>query len=129
MSDTALLWLLGEDEIKFNMKELKSSFTRQDIQTVFSDNDWQCGARKPRSATTCVRQIGTFNGFPSRVLTLYFRDDNISAMAVLPRPIPSKQLMGHFIQQLGQPGNVEAVLNAGPDADNILNGISNRAWW
>ena len=121
MSDTALLWLLGEDEIKFNVKELKSSFTRQDIQTVFSDNEWQCGAQETAFGNNlCAAQIGTFNGFPSRVLTLYFRDDNISAMKLVYRDQYHQQLMGHFIQQLGQPGNLEAVLNAGPDVDNIL---------
>ena len=121
MSDTALLWLLGEDEIKFNVRELNSSFTRADIQRVFSENEWHCGTQEtPFGNNLCATQIGTFNGYPSRVLTLYFIDENISAFKLIYRDSYHKQLMGYFIKQLGQPSNVEQALSDGPGAVGVL---------
>jgi len=122
LTDTALLWVLGEDEIKFNVRELDASFTREDIQKVYSGNEWHCGEKDtPFGNNLCATQIGTFNGYPSRMLTIYFRDDNISAFKLIYRDQYHKQLMGYFIQQLGQPSNVEDVMIAeGPDAKNVL---------
>lgn len=121
MSDTALLWLMGEDEIKFNVRELSSSFTRQDIQSVFSDNEWVCGEKDtPFGNNLCATKIGTFNGYPSRLLTIYFRDDNISAFKLIYRDQYHKQFIGYFIQQLGQPANVKAAITEGPSAANVL---------
>jgi len=121
LADTALLWLLGEDEIKFNVSELSSSFTRQDIQTVFSENEWVCGPKETQFGNNvCATKIGTFNGYPSRLLTLYFKDDNISAFKLIYRDQYHKQLIGYFIQQNGQPSNVQAVVNDGPGGDNVL---------
>ena len=121
MSDTALLWLLGEDEIKFNIKELRSSFTRKDIQTVFSDNEWNCGNQEtPFGNNLCAAQIGTFNGYPARVITLYFHDDNINAFKLIYRDQYHQQLLGYLIKQLGQPSNVGAAVAEGPDAADVL---------
>ena len=120
-SDTALLWLLGEDEIKFNVAELNSGFTRQDIQTVFSENEWVCGDKDtPFGNNLCATKIGTFNGYPSRLLTIFFRDDNISAFKLIYRDQYHKQFIGHFIRQLGQPSNVEAALVENPSAADVL---------
>ena len=121
LSDTALLWLLGEDEIKFNVRELSPKFTREDIQTVFSENEWRCGTQTTTFGDNlCATQIGTFNGFPSRVLTLYFNGDRINAFKLIYRELYHQQMIGHFIGQLGQPSNVEAAVTEGPDAENVL---------
>ena len=121
VSDTALLWLMGQDEIKFNLAELNSDFTRQDIQTVFSENEWVCGEKQtPFGDNLCATKIGTFNGYPSRLLTLFFRDDNISAFKLIYRTQYHKQYIGHFIEQLGQPSNVADAVADGPAADNVL---------
>jgi len=121
MSDTALLWLLGEDEIKFNVRELNSGFTRAEIQTVFSENEWHCGAQDtPFGDNLCATQIGTFNGYPSRLLTLYFIGDNISAFKLIYRDQYHRQLLGYFIKQLGQPSNVEQAVSDSPDAASVL---------
>lgn len=121
LSDTALLWLLGETEIKLNVRELNSGFTREQVLQVFSDADWQCGdGDTPFGNSLCAAQIGTFNGFPSRVLTMYFRDQQIGAFKLIYRDPYHKQLLGHFIQQLGQPDNVAAAISGGPDAANVL---------
>lgn len=121
MADTALLWLLGKDEIKLNVRELNSGFTRSDIQTVFSENEWHCGAQDTAFGNNlCATQIGTFNGYPSRLLTLYFVDDNISAFKLIYRDQYHKQLLGYFIKQLGQPSNVEQAISEGPEAADVL---------
>lgn len=120
-SDTALLWLMGQDEIKFNVAELNSGFTRQDIQTVFSENEWVCGEKDTAFGDNlCATKIGTFNGFPARLLTLYFRGDNISAFKLIYRVQYHKQYIGYFIQLLGQPGNVADAVAEGPSADEVL---------
>ena len=121
LSDTALLWLLGEDEIKLNLRELDSRFTRDDIRKVFSDTEWQCGQQQtPFGDNLCAARIGTFNGFPSRLLTLYFTGDNISALKLIYRDPYHQQLMGYLIEQLGQPDNVEAATAEGPDTASVL---------
>lgn len=121
LADTALLWLLGEDEIKLNLRELDERFTRDDIQKVFSDKDWQCGQQQtPFGDNLCAARIGTFNGYPARLLTLYFTGENISALKLVYRDAYHKQLMGYLIEQFGQPDNVEAAVAEGPDAASVL---------
>jgi len=121
VSDTALLWLIGEDEIQFNVAELNSEFTRQDIQTVFKDNEWVCGEKHTSFGDNlCATKIGTFNGYPARLLTLYFRGDNISAFKLIYRDLYHKQFIGHFIEQLGQPDNVADAIAEAPAADIAL---------
>jgi hypothetical protein len=115
------LWLLGKDEIKLNVRELDGSFTRTDIQTVFGDINWKCAEQDtPFGNKLCATEIGTFNGYPSQVLTFYFLDDNISALKLIYRDQYHEQLLGYFIKQLGQPDNVEAALSEGPDAATVL---------
>ena len=120
-SDTALLWLLGEDEIKLNFAELDTGFTREDIQTVFSENDWRCGDKDtPLGNHVCAAKIGTFNGYPASLLTFFFRDQHVSAFKLIYRDQYHQQFIGHFIQQFGQPDNVEQAVAEGPNADTVL---------
>ena len=74
----------------------------------------------PFGNNLCATKIGTFNGYPSRLLTIFFRDDNISAFKLIYRDQYHKQFIGHFIRQLGQPSNVEAALAESPSAANVL---------
>ena len=121
VSDTALLWLLGEDDIKVNIKELDSGFSRQDIQRVYPENEWQCGNQQTSFGDAlCTARIGTYNGYPSQLVTFYFRNDRVNALKLIYRDQYHKQIMGHYIGELGQPSNVEAALTEGPDADNVL---------
>lgn len=121
ISDTTLMWLLGEDEIHFNVRELNSAFTRDEIKKVFSEIEWQCSTQEtPFGNNLCAAQIGSFNGYPSRILGLYFRDDQISAFKLTYRDRYHEQLMGYFIRQLGQPTNVAAAVSEGPDASSVL---------
>jgi hypothetical protein len=127
VSDTALLWLLGKDEIKMNFRELDGSFTQQDIQTVYSDNEWHCGAKQtPLGDALCAAEIGAFNGFPARLVTFYFGNHRVSALKLIYRDSYHKQIMGYFIGELGQPTNVAAAIAEGPDPDNVLEWDLNR---
>lgn len=121
VSDTALLWLLGEEDIKISIQDLDSAYSAQDIRNVYPDNEWQCGAQKTAFGDSlCASQIGAFNGYPARVVTFFFINDRVSALKILYRDSYHKQIVGFYIGKLGQPGNVKAALSEGPDAANVL---------
>lgn len=121
VSDTALLWLLGEDDIKISLGDLDSSFSADDIRKVYADNAWQCGRHMTDFGDAlCAAQIGTFNGYPSHIVTFYFQSDRLSAMKLLYRELYHDQVLGHLITTFGQPDNVAEALADGPDADNVL---------
>jgi len=121
VSDTALLWLLGKDEIKVSLVDLDTAFTTEDIRTVYSDIEWQCGGQQTRFGNSlCAAPVGTFNGFPSQAVTFYFRDDRLSAMQWIYRTAYHEQIVGHVIGKAGQPANVEQALADGPDAHEVL---------
>lgn len=121
VSDTALLWLLGQDEINIDLGKLDSGYSQQDIKTVYSESEWVCGDKQtPFGDTLCASKIGTYNGFPARLVTFYFRKDKVSAMKLIYREQYHKQILGQYIGELGQPQNVASALADGPDADNVL---------
>jgi hypothetical protein len=121
VSDTALLWLLGRDEIKLDLARLDAGFSRADIKTVYADTDWQCARQQSNFGDElCAATIGTFNGFPAQVLTFYFRQGQVSAVKLIYREMYHQQIMGHYIGQLGQPDNVAAAVAEGPEADEVL---------
>ena len=103
------------------LSDLDSRFTQQEIRTVYGENDWQCGSQQTAFGDSlCVAKIGTFNGFPARLVTFYFHDDNVSALKLVYRDQYHKQIMGYIIGEFGQPTNVESAIAAGPDADSVL---------
>ena len=121
VSDTALLWLLGEEEIKVSIQDLDNDFSRQDIEQVYSENTWHCGAKDTAFGdSVCATEIGTFNGFPSHLLTFYFRDGRVSAMKLNYRDQYHRQILGHYIGELGQPSNVAEAIAEGPEAEDVL---------
>lgn len=121
VSDTALLWLLGEDDIKLSIAELDDRYSRDDIRNVYSDIEWQCSdATTPFGDGLCSARIGTFNSYPSRSVTFYFERDRLSAMQLIYREPYHEQILGHLIGQHGQPGNVARAIAEGPEADSVL---------
>ncbi|MCB1773030.1 MAG: hypothetical protein KDI88_05400 [Gammaproteobacteria bacterium] len=121
VSDTALLWLLGRDEIKLDFAELDGGFSRADIETVYADTAWKCGAKTTTFGDElCAAGIGTFNGFPAQLLTFYFQRGQVSAVKLIYRGMYHEQILGHYIGQLGQPDNVAAAVAEGPKADEVL---------
>lgn len=121
VSDTALLWLLGEEDIKIDLSKLDSVYTQADIREVYAGNEWTCGEKQSQFGdSVCATKIGTYNGFPARLLTFVFRNDRVSAMKLVYRDQYHKQIMGSYIEALGQPDNVAAAIAEGPDADAVL---------
>lgn len=121
VSDTALLWLLGEDDVKLSVADLNAGYSQQDIKTVYGDLDWKCAAQQSDFGdSVCAARIGTFNGFPSRLITFYFRNDHVAALKLVYRERYHEQVMGFFIGNLGQPANVAEAVAAAPDADSVL---------
>lgn len=121
LSDTALLWLLGEEDAKVDIGKLSRAFSENDIKSVFTDLDWKCGDKEtPFGESLCAAKIGTFNTMPARLLTFYFVDKQVTGMKVVYREPYHKQLLGQFIQAFGQPNNVEEAIADKPDAANVL---------
>ena len=63
MSDTALLWLLGEDEIKFNDEGTEEQFHPVRTSRRYSATTSGGGAQETASGNLCAAQIGNSNGF------------------------------------------------------------------
>lgn len=121
ISDTALLWLLGEEEAKVNVGELDNSFSRSDIETAFSHLEWACNSGSFEFGNqNCAARIGTFNGYPAALLQFYFGDDQLTAMKLSYRHAYHNQLTGYFIGLFGQPDNVADAVREGPGAAEVL---------
>jgi hypothetical protein len=121
VSDTTLLWLLGETDIRVDLGKLDSRFSQEDIRKVYSENEWQCGPQStPFGDELCVARIGTFNGYPSQAITFYFREGRVSSVKLIYRDQYHQQILGFNIEQFGQPSNVAAAIADGPDADEVL---------
>lgn len=121
VSDTAMLWLLGEEDAKLDLGRLDAGFSRDDLKQVYSALEWQCSdQRTPLGESLCATRIGTFNGFPSRSLSFFFVDGQVNAAKVIYRELYHEQILGHYIGEFGQPENVEAAIAEGPNADEVL---------
>lgn len=121
VSDSALLWLLGEDDIKVSVGDLDNKFSQEDILAVYGKNEWHCGEKHTNFGNAiCAAKVGTFNGFPARLITFYFRDGRVSAMKLIYRDQYHEQILGYLIGEFGQPGNVAAAVSEGPEADTVL---------
>ena len=121
ISDNVILWLFGKERADLNLKELDPGYTREEMLTVFPDLEWDCREQPVGFGDNlCAAEIGAFNDYPSQSLTLYFRGNRISAVKVLYRDDYHEQVVGHLIQQFGQPLNVEDAMNASPDPELVL---------
>ncbi len=115
-TDSVVLFLWGEDEIKFNLEALDNHFTEADLLKVFPDIDWKCQETATDFGNRlCAAKIGIYNGIPARFIAVYFRDQWISGVRIGYRPIYHDQLLQQLLQQLGKP----VKENAGtPDAES-----------
>lgn len=108
LADNALLWFVGGDSIELNLRELDGHYTKAQIEKVFPDQDWICKAQPSSFGDLiCATTISSFNDYPARYISFYFRGDKVSAMKLGYREAYHEQLLGHLIKQLGQPSNVE----------------------
>ncbi|KRT55262.1 hypothetical protein [endosymbiont of Ridgeia piscesae] len=120
-TDTVLLMLWGEDEIKFNLKDLDDNYTEAELKTVYPDLDWQCQDQSSDFGDRlCVTRIGVFNGIPARYLTLFFRAGKVSAVKMVYREIYHPQLLTHLHRHLGKPAEERAISQAQPQPTSLI---------
>ena len=103
-TDSVVLFLWGESEIKLNLKALDNQFTEQDLKTVFPDIEWKCQDTKTEFGDRlCASRIGTYNGIPSHAIAIFFMHDRINGVRINYRRIYHDQLVQQLWQQLGSP--------------------------
>lgn len=103
-TDSVLLYLWGEDEIKFNLEALDDRFTEKDLKTVFPDIEWKCQDQNTNFGNRlCASQIGIYNGIPAHGIAVFFKDQWVNGMRINYRRIYHDQLVQQLWQQLGSP--------------------------
>jgi len=121
ISDNVILWLFGKESAKLNLKEIDNGYSRDQILAVFPDLEWNCQAVESRFGDNlCTAEIGAFNDYPSHRLTVFFGGDWTNAVKVLYRARYHDQVLGHLIEQFGQPDNVAEAMSDSPDAASVL---------
>jgi len=125
-TDSVVLFLWGEDEIKFNLEALDDRFSEDDLRKVFPDIDWKCQQTVTDFGNRlCAAKIGIYNGIPARFIAVYFRDQWINGVRIGYRPIYHDQLLQQLLQQMGQPVKENGDTPAG-DGDTILRWDTDR---
>lgn len=121
-TDTVVLWLFGEKEIKMDLAVLDSHFTEADLKQVYPDLNWQCQTRQtPYGDQLCASRVGILNGIPSRYISFIFQDGQLSAVKLNYRNNNHEQLQVQLRQQLGSPDlEPRTTVATSPDAEEIL---------
>jgi hypothetical protein len=103
-TDSVVLFLWGEDEIKFNLEALDDRFNEAELKTVFPDIDWQCKDSNTNLGNRiCTAKIGIYNGIPAHYILVYFHEQRVSGVKIGYRRIYHDQLIQQLLQQLGEP--------------------------
>jgi hypothetical protein len=119
-TDSVVLYLWGEDEIKFNLEALDDRFTENELREIFPDIDWKCqNTRTDFGNRLCAAKIGIYNGIPARFIAVYFRDEWINGVRIRYRRRYHEQLIQQLLQQLGQPAK-ESVETSQPGVTETL---------
>ncbi len=129
-TDSVVLFLWGEDEIKFNLEALDDRFTEKELHEVFPDIDWKCQDTDTDFGNRlCAAKIGIYNGIPAHFIALYFRDEFIKGVRIGYRRRYHDQLIQQLLLQMGQPvkenanealGNGETILRWDTSRGNVL---------
>jgi hypothetical protein len=125
-TDSVVLFLWGEDEIKFNLDALDDRFTEAELREVFPDIDWKCQETNTDFGNRlCAAKIGIYNGIPARFIAVYFRDQWVNGVRIGYRRIYHNQLIQQLLQQMGQPvkENTESTTD---DSETILRWDTSR---
>ena len=121
VSDNVMLWAFGHESMRLNLKEADHSFTEESVRKVYPDIDWQCGVlQSDFGDEACNAVIGTFNELPASRITLFFAHKQLNAIKLDYRRRYHERMVGHVIETLGQPVNVESATSGTPDADPVL---------
>ena len=120
-TDSVVLYLWGEDEIKLNLEALDDRFTEADLKTVFPDIEWKCQDQNTNFGDRlCAAQIGIYNGIPARAIAVFFKGQWVNGLRVNYRRIYHDQLIQQLWQQLGSPIEENATGKEKPGNDTIL---------
>ncbi|MCW4293697.1 MAG: hypothetical protein N0E50_16870 [Candidatus Thiodiazotropha taylori] len=119
-TDTVVLTLWGEDEIKLNLQALDNQVTEEEFMKVFPDIEWQCQDQvSPFGNRLCASKIGVFNGIPAHYVTVFFHDKWVNGVKVGYRKKYHTQLKTQLWQQMGSPipeGTDQPRVKRGPDS-------------
>lgn len=119
-TDTLVLWLFGEAEIKMDLKVLASRYTEQEMRQVYPELSWQCQDRASAYGDRlCVSRIGIFNGIPARYLTAFYRASQLAALKLNYRANNHGHLQSQLYDQLGAPETTQGSITT-PTPDEIL---------
>ncbi|MEJ2454570.1 MAG: hypothetical protein P8103_10480 [Candidatus Thiodiazotropha sp.] len=125
-TDSVVLFLWGEDEIKFNLDALDDRFTEDELREVFPDIDWKCQDTDTDFGNRlCATKIGIYNGIPAHFIAIYFRDKWINGVRIGYRRRYHDQLIQQLLQQMGQPVKENADTASG-DSETILRWDTSR---
>lgn len=120
-ADAVLLRLSGDKAIELNLKALDGKLSEQELQQVYPDLPWQCVDAKTSFGTrVCSSPIGTYNGLPARMVSVFFGNGQITVLKLDYRESYHAQLTQQLQQQLGQPLAIPAVQADGETVGNLL---------
>ncbi|MES9941010.1 MAG: hypothetical protein ABW104_12865 [Candidatus Thiodiazotropha sp. 6PLUC2] len=103
-TDTVVLSLWGEDEIKLNLQALDNQVTESEFMQVFPDITWQCQDEVgPFGNRLCASRIGIFNGIPAQFITVFFHDKWVNGVKIGYRREYHEHLKQQLWQQMGNP--------------------------
>ncbi len=103
-SDAVLLWLLGKDEIRVNLKALSPALKKADIEKVYANIKWRCTARHSAFGDSlCAANIGLYNDIPAKYITLFFANGRLNGLKLEYLPHYHQQILKQLYLQLGKP--------------------------
>ncbi len=114
-SDAVLLWLLGKDEMRINLKALSPALKKSDIEKVYANINWQCTTRHSAFGDSlCAANIGLYNDIPAKYITLFFADDRLNGLKLEYLSHYHDQILKQLYLQLGKPEQNPADKPGGP---------------
>ena len=121
LTDNVILALLGRESVAVNLGALDASYGKDEIMKVFEDLEWQCRDQPSDFGDeACSAAIASFNDYPAQQLGAYFRDSHVTAVKITYQAHYHGQLLGHLVQQLGQPRNATAAAGETPDPSFVV---------
>lgn len=120
-TDTVMLWLFGGESIELNFDALDYRYKLSEWKKVYPDLDWQCKESNSSFGNNlCYSDIASYNGIPSRYLSVFFENEYTSAIKLGYRDQYHKDMGEDLIHQLGQPKNATPLGKKVESSDKIL---------
>jgi hypothetical protein len=126
-TDSVVLFLWGEEEIKFNLEALDDRFTESELKEVYPDIEWKCqDVDNDFGNRLCAARIGVYNGIPAHYIAVFFHDQWINGVKVGYRRNYHDQIIQQLLQQLGEPVRDNTDTTEQSDANTILHWDTSR---